>query len=153
MSAYILAAIRQHPQLKGSLKFTALELAHRASRSGHVSLSYRFLGWKTGLHPRTIMRHIARLIALGILRKHRIWRAVRWCAMNSYRFLGVPAQACSSDSLPSTLPPREREKEKSLSLAEDIRRQRKALHFLTPGSPLWARTQEEIARLEALRRC
>jgi len=153
MSAHILAAIRQHPQLKGSLKLTAQEIAHRASSSGFVRISYGYLASKTGLHIRTMIRHVAALEVLGILRKQTMWISARRCAVNLYTLLVRPLHKCASDKVSSKLPQREREEEKSLSLAEEIRRQRKALHFLTPGSPLWERTQEEIARLDALRRC
>jgi len=153
MSVHILAAIRQHPQLKGSLKLTAQEIAHRASSSGFVRVSYGYLASKTGLTIQTMITHVKRLEALGILRKQKIWISARRCAVNLYALLIRPLHRCSTQKTGENLPEAEREEEKLLSLSEEIRRQRKALNFLTPGSQLWERTQEEIARLETLRRC
>lgn len=152
MSTAMIAAIRTHPQLKGSLKLTAQEMAHRASSSGFVRVSYGYLASKTGLTIQTMITHVKRLEALGILRKQKRWISARRCAVNLYALLIRPLHKCATQKTCEKLSEPGREEEKSLSLREEIRRQRKALHFLTPGSPLWERTQEEIARLEALRR-
>jgi hypothetical protein len=150
MSVHILAAIRTHPQLKGSLKLTAQEIAHRASSAGFVRVSYGYLASKTGLTIQTMITHIKRLEVLGILRKQKMWISARRCAVNLYTLLIRPLHKRSTQKSGEKLPEAQREEEKLLPLGEEIRRQRKALHFLTPGSPVWERTQEEIARLETL---
>lgn len=87
MSLHIISAVRHFAQLKGSLKFTAIELAHLASRSGYVRVSYWALAKKTGLHLRTMIRHIHRLVAMGIVVKQTIRLTLTRCAVNQYRFL------------------------------------------------------------------
>jgi hypothetical protein len=87
MSVSILAAIRSHPQLKGSLKLTALELAHLASRSGVVRISYGLLARKTGQSIKTMIRHVHRLVALGLVVKHTMRLTFTRFAVNQYRFL------------------------------------------------------------------
>src|SRR5918992_204512 len=68
MSKHIITSVRKLPQLKGSLLLTAIELAHRAdSYHGCVSVAYSYLASKTHQSRRTAMRHIRRLIALGII--------------------------------------------------------------------------------------
>ena len=71
MSIHIITSVRQLPQLKGSLLLTALELAHRADGyNGCVSVAYSYLASKTHQSRRTAIRHIKRLIALGIITAH-----------------------------------------------------------------------------------
>ena len=87
MSLHIISAIRSCSQLKGSLKFTAIELAHLASRSGYVRVSYWTLATKTGLCLRTMIRHVHRLVAMGILVKQTVRLTLTRFAVNQYRFL------------------------------------------------------------------
>ena len=90
MSKQILAAVRPLPQLKGSLKLTALELAHLASHSGHVRVSYGTLARKTGQHPCTMIRHVQRLVVLGIVVKQTVRLTLTRFAVNAYTFLIGP---------------------------------------------------------------
>jgi hypothetical protein len=87
MSLHIIAAVRPLVQLKGSLKFTAIELAHLASRSGYVRVSYWTLATKTGLHIRTMIRHIHQLVARGVIVKQTVRLTLTRFAVNQYRFL------------------------------------------------------------------
>jgi hypothetical protein len=151
MSTGILAAIRQHPQLKGSLKLTAQEIAHRASSSGFVRVSYGYLASKTRLTIRTMIAHVHRLEALGILRKQRVWISANRCAVNLYTLLVRPLHRCASEKAASKLP--QPEKEKETSVREDLEKQQRGLRFWTPGSEQWQKTCEEITRLEGLLRC
>lgn len=111
MSALIIAALRNEKQLHGNLKFTAIELGHLASRSGHARVSYDTLARKTGYHKRTIIRHVHRLLAMGILVKQMVRLTLTRFAVNSYRFLTAPdpLHKRSSDRLAPALP-KEREK-------------------------------------------
>ena len=153
MSLQIISAIRSQSQLKGSLKLTALELAHRASSSGFVRVSHGYLAEKTGLHLRTMYRHIDALETLGILVKQRMWISAKRCAVNVYRLLVRPLHKCSTDKVPPNLPEPEREREKFSTLREEIAQQRKGIRFLQEGSLPWQATKEEITRLEGLLKC
>ena len=154
MSLQIITAIRRLPQLKGSLKLTALELAHLASSSGHARVSYWFLAKKTGMHPRTMMRHVHQLIAMGIIVKQTVRLTLTRFAVNAYHFLVTPAvlHKRSTDNLPQTLPEHEREEEKFGTLREKIARLWKGLRLLTEGSIPYNASLEEVRRLEALLR-
>ena len=46
------------------------------------------------------------------------------------------------------LPPQEREKD--TSIRKELENQQKGIRFLTPGSDLWQKVSEELARLEAV---
>lgn len=153
MSLQIISALRSSSQLKGSLKFTAIELAHRASSSGFVRVSHGYLASKTGLHIRTMYRHIEALEALGILVKQRMWISATRCAVNVYHLLIRPLHKCATDKVPAKLPEPGREREKFSSLREEIARQHKGMGFLTAGSDIWQACREEIARLEGLLKC
>src|SRR5262245_35290686 len=87
MSLPIITAVRTHPQLKGSLKFTAIELAHAASRSGYARVSYGVLASKTGQSIKTMIRHVQRLVAMGVLVKQTMRLTLRRFAVNQYRWL------------------------------------------------------------------
>jgi DNA-binding Lrp family transcriptional regulator len=151
MATPIIAALRTRTDLKESLLHTAQELAHRASIYGMVRVSYTYLAEKCHCSRRTVIRHIQRLLDLGIVRKTVLWIRGNYCEINTYTF----RIACDrsrprggSDKTASKLPPQEREKE--TSLREELAKQKKGIHFLTPGSDLWQKTCEEIARLESL---
>ena len=159
MSATILSAIRRLPQLRtapGSLRTTAIELAHLASGAGKVRVAHRYLAYKCCRHPRTIQRHLPMLEAMHIIHKRKTWLTPWRCDINEYAFnlplLEIVPKRVPYDSMSPTLPPQE-EREKSRSLREDLARQKKGLRFWTPGSEQWQKTCEEIARLEGLLRC
>ena len=151
MATPLIAAIRQRRDLKESLTHTAQELAHLASIYGVVRVSYRYLAVKCRCSRRTVIRHIQRLIDLRILRKTVLWIRGNCCEVNHYAFLLAwekSPRRGGSDKTASTLPQQEREK--NVSLREDLKKQKKGIQFLMPGSDRWQRVSEEIARLEAL---
>lgn len=165
MATPIIAAIRQRRDLKESLTHTAQELAHLASIYGVVRVSYTYLAVKCRCSRRTVIRHIQRLEDAKILRKAVIWIRGNFCEINTYTFQipwQHPRATQGSDKTASTLPPQEREKnasrreeggnptEKHSSVQAELANQQKTLRALTPGSGLWERTAEEIARLEGL---
>jgi DNA-binding Lrp family transcriptional regulator len=151
MALPIIAAIRQRRDLKESLTHTAQELAHLASIYGVVRVSYSYLAQKCHCSRRTVIRHIQRLEAAKILRKAVVWIRGNFCEINTYTFRIAWDQSRpkgGSDTTASTLPHQEREK--NSSLREDVEKQKKSLRFLTPGSDVWQKICEEIARLEGL---
>ena len=154
MAVPIIAALRQRDDLKESVLHTAQELAHRASIYGVARVSLRYLAHKCHCSKQTIINHLGKLIALRIVSKRVVWIAGNLCETNTYTFRiawdKTPAQKCHSQNSRQNLPPQEREKE--LSLQEEVERQRKGIHFLTPGTDLWRKVSEEIARLERLLR-
>jgi hypothetical protein len=121
--------------------------------SGFGRVSYQYLAWKAHCCRQTAITHIARLVALGLLRKTVI-RTQAGYAWNHYQYIGPRVHTASppvrahGPKAGSTLP--EAGREKDTSLRQEIARQRKSLAFLTPGGGLWQRTQEEVTRLEAL---
>jgi len=124
MSAIIIAALRREKQLQGNLKFTAIELGHLASQSGYARVSYDTLAHKTGYHKRTIIRHVHRLLAVGILVKQTVGLTLTRFAVSTYRFLvGTDhLHKRSSDRLSPDVPeerkqiPRTREEEHLLAI-------------------------------------
>lgn len=151
MSLPIITAIRRLPQLKGALKFTAIELAHRASSSGYVRVAYSYLAQKTGLSVRTMIRHVQRLEALGILRKQRVWISAHRCAVNVYTLLvsnAMTLHRCASDKVAKTLPDNSKREAKWGTLGEAIRQLERGMRLLTPGSVPYASC---LARLQTLR--
>lgn len=148
MSLAIITAIRHLPQLKGALKFTAIELAHRASSSGFVRVSYGYLAQKTGLSIRTMIRHVQRLEALGILCKQRVWISANRCAVNVYTLRLRPLHRCASDKVAKNLPDDRKREAKWGTLGEDIRTLERGMQFLTSGSVPYMSC---MARVEALR--
>jgi len=153
MSKAILTTIRRLPQLKGSLKLTALELAHMASGSGTISVPYAWLARKTGMCVRTMQRHIDRLIALQILTKTcERFSLSRW-GTNRYTFLvrGVPIlHKCAQDIL-SPLSSATEKKEKSVSLRDEIAALERGMRLWTPGTEPYASCQERLTYLQGLR--
>ena len=151
MALPIITALRQRQDLKESLVHTAQELAHRASIYGVVKVSYTYLAQKCHCSRRTVIRHIGRLIDAKILRKAVVWIQGNFCEINTYTFRMAWDKSRStggSDKTARNLPPQEREK--TLSVREEVANQQKTLRALTPGSGLWERVREEIARLEGL---
>ncbi len=155
MAIQIIAALRTQPQLRGNTFLIAVELAHRLNGSGYGRVSYQFLAWKAHCCRRTAVTQIARLVALGLIRK-TVLRTREGYAWNLYRYRGPLVHTASPPVTThgarpaSTLPDPAREKDRSLR--EDLERQRKALRLgiMTAGSDAWHKTCEEIARLEAL---
>ena len=153
MASPIIAALRQRRDLRQSLLHTATELAHLASIYGVARASYRYLAWKCHCSRRTVMRHIQRLIDLRILRKTVLWIRGNCCEVNHYAFLLAWEKSApnrGSDKTASTLPPQEREK--NVSLREELANQRKALRagWVPPGSERWEAIHERIVYLEGL---
>jgi len=151
MASAIIAALRQRTDLKESVLHTGQELAHRASIYGVVRVSYTYLALKCHCSRRTILRHIQRLIDLGIVRKTVLWIRGNYCEINTYTFRIAwehPRPTQGSDKTTRTLPPQEREKESSLR--EELHNQKKWFPNLLPGSDAWASSRARIASLEAL---
>ena len=152
MSVSIISAIRENSNLHGSLFQTAKELAHRADgNSGIVTMSYSLLAAKIHQSRRTAIRHINRLLDLGIIAVQRFWRPGNKWGINRYRFViqwKRPAQtgthtahSSSGDKMTSILPDPE-EREKFGTLAEMEKGKEMVLSWLTEGSSLWKLAQE-----------
>jgi HTH domain len=163
MATPIIAVLRTRRDLKESVLHTAQELAHRASIYGVVRVSYTYLAEKCHCSRRTVIRHIQRLLDLGIVRKTVLWIRGNYCEINTYTFRiawETSRSAGGSDKTASKFPHPEREKEsscreereKSQSLHQQLANQQKALRegWVPPGSERWEAVREEIARLERL---
>jgi len=153
MSLAIITAIRYLPQLKGALKFTAIELAHRASSAGHVRVAYRYLAQKTGLSVRTIMRHIRRLIDLGIVEKHTTRLTRMRCAINLYVFtirVGSLLHTRACDKTSQKLPETGKGEAKWGTLRDAIRHLERGMRLLTPGSIPYTSCLERLQKLRAM---
>ena len=151
MATPIIAALRQRQDLKESLLHTAQELAHRASIYGVVRVSYSYLALKCHCSRRTVIRHMQRLVDLGIVRKTVLWIRGNYCEINTYTFRMAwdkVRPSGGSDKTASTLPPQEREKE--LSLREELKNAKKVLGDCTPGSIFWQWSHDNLTRLEGL---
>jgi hypothetical protein len=156
MASNILAAIRHAPQLKGNVKFTALEVGHLMNKSGYGRVAYTFMAMKTGYCRRTVIRHMHQLTDMHIYEK-TVYRLRNGYAINLYKcLLPIPAfyraapHGSSGDSVSSILPDPKAEEGKSLSLREEIRLQRKGLQFLMEGSDRYQACLEKIQALEAV---
>ena len=151
MATPIIAAIRQRRDLKEALTHTAVELAHLASIYGVVRVSYSYLAQKCHCSRRTAIRHMQRLLDLGIIGKTVLWIRGNCCETNTYTFRiawDTRGRRGGSDKTARKLPQREREK--YASLREELQNQKNILRDFTPGSCFWQWTREEIARLEGL---
>ena len=150
MSTPIIAALRHHTQVTGFTRFLAIEIAHRASIYGVVRMSYGMMVHKTGVSQRTVIRHVHKLVALGIMRKTVVRKHHAYNAWNTYTFLvkyqKEPHAQMKSDRMAQTLPAKE-EKGKNFSLTEEIRQLQRGLSFQTPGTKRYEDTQREIQRL------
>lgn len=154
MSRNIIAAIRHAPQLHGNVKFTALEVAHLMNKSGYGRVAYTFMAMKTGYCRRTVIRHMHELTAMHIFEK-TVYRLKNGYAINLYKcllpipvfYLATP-HGSSGDTLTPMLPTPGGKEEKSLSLREEIRLQRKGLQFLMEGSDRYQACLEKIRMLE-----
>ena len=163
MAFPIITALRQRKDLKESVKHSVLELAHRASIYGVVRVSNRYMGEKCDCHQRTFQRHVLKLEQAHILKKKVVKKVVKIRVgeqveerlrneINTYTFTIAwqksPSHKAPMDKMSTNLPPQETEKESSVR--EELERQKKGIHFLTPGSDLWRKVSEEIVRLEAM---
>ena len=143
MSVSIITAIRHQSQLRGSLFQTAKELAHRADgNSGLVHISYSYLASKCHQSRRTTIRHINKLIDLGIIRCTRFCQYGKKWLCNRYQFIIAwerpkPAQAGSDDRMSSNLPTPQNTKDKYGSLEGEEKGRQRVLGWLTPGSIAW----------------
>ena len=144
MSTPVITALRHDRRLKGNLKFTALEIGHRMNAQGYGRIAYQMMAYATGYCRRTAIRHMHRLIDMGILAK-TVYKLQNGYAINLYKcLLAVPAfyrdrpQRASGDRMSSILPDPKTEEEKALSLREELERHRKGLRFLTnPESEIY----------------
>ena len=155
MSANIIAALRSENQLHGNLKFTAIEVGHRMNTSGYGRVAYQMMAYATGYSRRTAIRHMHKLVRMGIFAK-TVYRLANGYAINLYKCLLSPpafyrrAPATThGDSVTPTLPTPKTAEAKELSLKEEIRLQRKGLQFLMEGSDRYQACLEKIAALEA----
>ncbi|MGE3538640.1 MAG: helix-turn-helix domain-containing protein [Candidatus Tectimicrobiota bacterium] len=145
MSRQIIASLRHHDELHGSLFLTAIELAHRADgNSGIVRISYSYLASKCHYSIRTAFRHVQRLIDLGIITRQRFCQFGKKWFVNAYTFRiawehpkpTLPAQMGNSGRMAENLPHPQKDKEKYGSLREEEKGIEKVLSWLTPGSML-----------------
>jgi hypothetical protein len=165
MALPIITALRQRRDLKESVLHTAQELAHRASIYGVVRVSNDYMGEKCHCHKRTFQRHVVKLEQAHILKKTVVKKVVKIRVgdrieerlrneINTYTFViawqKLPSNKALMDKIAINLPPQEREK--NLGVREELENQKKGIRFLTPGTDLWQKVQEEIGRLEAFLR-
>jgi len=140
MSREIISAIRQNLQLKGSLLLSAIELAHRAdSFSGIVRISYSYLASKNHMSVRQTIRHINKLIDLGIISCQRFCQHGRKCLVNLYQFKIVwqrpkPEQTSSSAKMAENLPYPQNTREKYGTMEGEERGKRMVLSWIDPDS-------------------
>lgn len=157
MSRAIIAALRQQRQLRTMTRTIAIEIAHRMSSSGMGRIAYRFLADKAACSVRTAIRHVKRLVALGLFRKRHTHTPAGY-GWNVYEYTGPrlarpPAPATTRyDWLAPKFPPPAKEEEKVRSLREKIAKKRALLQTFTTGSRFWQWTQEDLTTLEALLR-
>ena len=156
MSANIIAAIRRENQLRGNQKFTALEIGHRMNSSGYGHVAYQMMAHATGYSRRTAIRHMHKLVAMGIFAK-TVYRLANGYAINLYKcLLSPPAYYRSAPvtthgvSVSSILPTPKTDTEKNLSLREEIRRLEKGMHFLEPGGIPYEASREKLQRLQEM---
>jgi hypothetical protein len=156
LSRQILAPVRQIRQLKGALLLTCQELAHRADGySGQVTISFSYLASKIHMSKRTAIRHINRLLEMGIIAVQRFWGPGNKWGINRYRFLikwEKPAQMSSnaahlsnSDRLAPNLPKQRNtreEREKFGTLEQEKKGREMVKEWLTKDSLLWKLAQE-----------
>ena len=151
MSASILASISRLPQLHGSLRDSALRLAYHADVTGKVERAYAWLAKDRHISVSTAMRHIARLIAMGIIAKRVMRLTFSRCAPNIYTFLvGTrPLHKRSRSSLQEVVAEQERKR------SEEVQKSRQSLSvdLLKKGLQLWKPgSMQHDACLEALQR-
>jgi hypothetical protein len=156
LSTSIINATHKIDQLRGSLFQTAKELAHRADgNSGIVQMSYSLLAAKIHQSRRTAIRHINRLVSMGIIKCQRFWQPGNKWGINRYQFIiswpkpaqtsRNTAQTSTGDSLAPTLPKQRNtreEREKFGSLKQEQKGREMVKEWLTKGSFLWKLAQE-----------
>ena len=138
MSVSIITAIRHQSQLHGSLCQTAKELAHRAdSISGLVTISYNYLASKCHQSRRTTIRHINKLIDMGIIKCTRFFQRGRKWLCNRYQFIIAwerpkPAHAGSGDRMSFNLLYPQNTREKYGTLEREEKGRQRVLGWLNP---------------------
>jgi hypothetical protein len=182
MANPLIAALRQHRELKQSVLSTAQNLAARASIYGVTPpTAYRFLAWQGHCSPRTAIRHIQYLETKKIIEPIRQKRIVQRKDLpptdrgytddprrahervirneiNRYRFVikwDKSPQRSSSSTRPYDRTAQnlsQAEREKNLSVTEELENQRKALRegWVLPGSERWEAVNARIVYLEGL---
>ena len=120
---------------------------------GVVRVSYSYLAQKCHCSRRTVIRHIGRLLALGIVRKSVIWIRGNFCEINTYTFRiawDTSQPTGGSAKTLRNLPPQEREKNSSVTA--ELANQRKAVRegWIPPGSERWEAVHARIVYLEGL---
>ena len=121
------------------------------------------MGDKCHCSARTFQRHVVKLEEAHVVRKTVIKKLVKVHVgdrtetrlrneMNTYIFTipwhKPPSSKVPIDKMSSTLPPQEREKE--LSLREELDNAKKVLSDCTPGSIFWQWSHDNLTRLEGL---
>lgn len=144
MRTAILHTIRHHPQVQGSLRFTALELAYKFNAQGCARVAYQWLAKRTGFCVQTIIRHIKALVRLGLIAK-TVQRVTKYqCERNLYTLAGPLADLHKR----ATLTGSERQQQRGRNLTrEDIQTLEKGLRMLTPGSVAYQSTLDALHRL------
>jgi hypothetical protein len=141
------------------------QLAKMARPDGTVRLAYSYLAWKMNVCKRTAMRCIADLVegldGAPLLRKwvRRLHGSAKH-EINTYRFVckfrRVSAHPFIGDfrAKVSSTPKNHEEKKKEdlQNLRAQLRNQEKIIRltWVTPGTQLYERTQQHIARLKGL---
>lgn len=155
MSRAIIAALRQQRQLRTITRTIAIEIAHRMSSSGVGRIAYSFLASKAACSVRTAIRHVKRLVALGLFRKRHTHTPAGY-GWNVYEYTGPrlqrpPASATTRyDWVTEKDPQPAGEEAKVLALGKQIAHLQVRLSELTTGSHLWTIFQEDLEQLLAL---
>jgi len=155
MSRAIIAAIRQQRQLRTMTRTIAIEIAHRMSSSGVGRIAYSFLADKAACSVRTAIRHVQRLVELGLFRK-RHTHTPEGYGWNVYEYIGprlarAPSPATARyDWLAEKHQPSERGEAKVRSLVDEIRDLERGMRLLTPGSVPYASCLERLQALRAM---
>jgi hypothetical protein len=177
MANPLIAALRQHRELKQSVRDTAQNLAARASIYGVTPpTSYSYLAWQGPCSPRTAIRHIHILEEANILEPIRQKRIIRRKDLpptdrgysddpkranetvirneiNKYRFViswDKSPQRSSSATRPYDKTTQKLPPPKNLSITAELENAKKMLRERTPGTIFWQWTHDDILRLEGL---
>lgn len=140
MRGAILHTICSHPQVKGSLRLTALNIAYKCDGDGRGRVAQSYLAKRTGLHVRTIRRHIKRLAELDIL-----CLTLQKCARTLYQFcVAETVRKRVADKLPAI----KQEERKIFTRAEIIRLKLWLARPDTPRGIAYEATREAIHHAE-----
>jgi hypothetical protein len=155
MSRRIIAAIRQQKQLRTVTRTIALEIAHRMSSSGVGHLAYSYLADKAACCERTAIRHVKKLVHLGLFRVHHTHTPAGY-GWNRYEYVGppvsppVPPATTRYDWQSEKFPRPASEEEKMGGIRAKITKLRDLRSAQKVGGFMWARFTEDITTLEAL---